>query len=180
MNGNEKTLQNALTTGLCGNGTPTKKYSTPNLLVYQYANEINITIGTSEMSLQDAIDTGKFCYSYSWGTNSWSTCTASCYGTHTRTVYCKRDDGGFQVGDDYCSDITPPATSEQCNKCVWTGIAGICKVKQVSLPCPSGACSTYGATISSCGGSFCGIVRVCDPSCHYVNKYNYNTYICKY
>ncbi len=111
VNGNEKTLQNALITGLCGNITTTK-YSTPNLLVYQYANEINISIGTSEMSLQNAIDTGKFCSL--WGTGS---CTGTCGGTGTRTVYCKRSDGA-QIADGFCPAATKPSTS--CTPpCTW-------------------------------------------------------------
>ncbi len=168
VNGNEKTLQNALITGLCGNGTLTTKYSTPNLLVYQYANEINITISETEMSLQNAIDTGKFCSS--WATGS---CTGTCGGTGTRTVYCKRSDGA-QLADGWCISGSKPSSS--CTPTCWqrgnpfrwcyTGQpcnypSGPCPVKmcddgkspylegyEMKEPTVGSSCSSAGSTVS--------------------------------
>jgi len=58
VDGDEKTLQDALsTTGLCGNSTISYS-SAPSTLAYHFANEIEISSGTS---LQDAIDNGEFC-----------------------------------------------------------------------------------------------------------------------
>ncbi len=161
VNGNEKTLQNALITGLCGNGILTTKYSTPNLLVYQYANEINITISGTEMSLQDAIDTGKFCSS--WDTGS---CTGTCGGTGTRTVYCKRSDG-VQIADGFCPAATKPSTS--CTPpCTWQVVR-------------SSGCVTYGGCTSNTRKDCCkyGLCRACpalsqSEACHIDVEYSSN------
>ena len=68
VDGDEKTLQDALLmpNDLCGNST-TISYSAQSISKYQLANEIEVFINGSEMSIQDAIDKGDFCYTpYLW------------------------------------------------------------------------------------------------------------------
>ena len=65
VNGNEKSLMQFLLLryGLCGN-SKTLYYTGPNnkSKPYHYATEIEITIDSSKMSLQDAIDSRTFCH----------------------------------------------------------------------------------------------------------------------
>jgi len=61
VNGNEMTLQEAISTiGLGANTSTTSYSSAPSILTYHFANEIEVSIAGSEMSLQDAIDQGEF------------------------------------------------------------------------------------------------------------------------
>ncbi|XRA96477.1 papilin [Pycnococcus provasolii] len=54
------------------------------------------------------------CYTYSYTTDAWSSCSTSCGGgTQTRSVTCTQSDGQ-SVSDSYCSD-TKPSTSQSCN-----------------------------------------------------------------
>ncbi len=182
VNGNEKTLLNALSkfNGLCGNGILTTKYSTPNLLVYQYAKEIDITNRSgSRMSLQDAIDTGNFCYTYSWqmDVGGWGGCSTCCGGGvqyRSVDIYCRRDDG-VRSNDNLCSGarLTPPATSQSCNThgCEWHSNGGWSSSCKNSNEYPS--CNKYiGNSCSNpCRTRYCA--RDCGPA-----KWNKKEIIC--
>jgi hypothetical protein len=50
---------------------------------------------------------------YAWKTSSFGSCSATCLGIWTRTVWCERSDG-TKVSDSFCSG-TKPAISEACN-----------------------------------------------------------------
>ena len=110
VDGSEMSLQDAISTTLCGS-TPTTSYNNPKPNPGHYATEIEITIDGSEMSLQDAIDNGEFCRVSGtegwsdWG--EWSTCSASC-GMQTRTRTCINPELGCD-GDSI--------QSREC--CVW-------------------------------------------------------------
>ena len=87
--------------------------------------------GTKPSSSESQNCNTQACYTYSWQSGSWSTCSKTCGGgTKTRTVTCKRNDG-TTVSSTYCSG-TKPATSETCNtqSCVsyswYTGSYGAC------------------------------------------------------
>jgi len=84
---------------------------------YHYATEIEIN---ATSSLQDAINSGQFCYNYLWKNSSWGTCSVPCSGgTQTRTVWCERNDG-THVSDSYC--IPPkPVASQTCNTQICSG-----------------------------------------------------------
>lgn len=60
------------------------------------------------------------CYTYSWSTDSWGSCSRPCGGgTQYRTVTCRRNDGQT-VSDSYCGG-GKPSTSQYCNNgtCRW-------------------------------------------------------------
>ena len=115
------------------------------------ANEIIISIDGSDMALQEAIDTSKFC-SYEWKFSEWSACSAECEGgTRTRSIWCERSDGK-NVENSFCSE-SAPASSESCNtQCCpvdggWSGW------------------SEWSACSKDCGGGTQTITRTCtNPS----------------
>lgn len=128
INGNEMTLQSALsiTKDLCGEDSPSSSYIYT-INMGQFADEIEIS---PEKSLQDAINTGDFCYdsetpsyTYSWYTGPWGGCVDDPYDYNpmnciqTRIVYCRRSDGQ-QVADSYCSG-TKPSSMQSCECPVW-------------------------------------------------------------
>ncbi|PZO79293.1 MAG: hypothetical protein DI626_11630 [Micavibrio aeruginosavorus] len=83
------------------------------------------------------------CYTYSWYTGSYGSCSASCGGgTRSRTVYCQRSDGS-SVSDSYCSG-GKPSTSGSCNTHSCCSGGGSC------TPHSSGVCA------GSCGGHYQG------------------------
>jgi len=111
VNGVERTLEDSLkmNKGLCGSSAVA--YSgkkDPGHL----ASEIKMTIEDNEMTLQNAINVGKFCAV--WTPSAWGGCSADCGGgTQTRTVSCTRGDG-TPLNEIYCTD-TKPALSQACN-----------------------------------------------------------------
>jgi Thrombospondin type 1 domain len=68
---------------------------------------------------------------YSWKTTSFGTCSAACFGTQTRTVWCERSDG-TKVSDSLCGGAKP-ASSQSCNtSCTYSwksGSWGTCSKK---------------------------------------------------
>ena len=77
---------------------PTKTISEWN----NFKNSVAYTVSISE------------CYTYSWNTGWWWSCSASCgWGTQTRTVSCQRNDG-TTASDSFCTG-TKPAVSQSCN-----------------------------------------------------------------
>jgi len=116
VNGVEKTLLNALSSGfdgICGSGSYST-YSSSNIPNPGHvATEVILSSGTN---LQQAINAGNFCtiYSYSWITGSWTACPSSCGGSHSRTVYCRRNDGAT-VADSFCPAATKPSSTTACS-----------------------------------------------------------------
>jgi len=114
VNGNEMTFQDALSTeeGLCGMSSPTASYTSPDIPNPSHlATEIEIvTITNFVMTLQDVINSGDFCYDYSWEHGD---CSKTCGGGEW-DVWCERDDGETK-DDRYClySPNTEPST--KCN-----------------------------------------------------------------
>ncbi len=54
-------------------------------------------------------------YTYAWDLGAFGVCSKDCgSGTQTRTVVCRRNDGG-QVADSFCSATPKPAASQACN-----------------------------------------------------------------
>ncbi len=156
VDGDETTLQEALSTtrGLCGNSTVPYS-SAPTALAYHFASEIEITIDYfSEMSLQEAIDDGEFCYSYEWKIG---TCNKTCGGGKW-DVLCNRNDG-ITDDDRYCLS-TEPKPSENCNThscCTplwyigrWSGCSSCSGPKSRTVYCQCGGAAVAD---SNCPGS---------------------------
>ncbi len=165
VNGNEKTLLNALSAlgGLCGSGAY-NAYLGPVPNPGHVATEV---IFSSGLSLQSRINAGTFCISYSWATSSWSGCPASCGGSRTRTVSCQRNDG-TTVTDSFCTG-TKPDTTTPCS-CHWSSFSG---TRECRAACwmfctwcsnnDGGGCDAYGA------GATMGCVPEYRESCGFLN-----------
>ena len=131
---------------------------------YHYASEISLSSGKN---LQEAIDSGDFCYV--WYTDT-SSCSASC-GGGTRTTYCTYK--SMQVTDNYCYG-TKPSVSCNTQGCIWiqTGsncIPTLCSNVGGLSSCPSSpsgtACSPAGSVIrcgypGGCGQAYGGCIVI--------------------
>lgn len=135
------------TNRVCPASIPKTTYSSQSIPNPSHlATEIEISINDSQMSLQDAINSRVFCYS--WTTNLTS-CNASC-GGGVRNTYCNHN--GVQVEDVYCSfSGTKPSVSCNPQVCVWNQTSVAC------LPTPCG----YVVGLSSCPTSPNG--AACSP-----------------
>jgi hypothetical protein len=144
VNGNEETLLDALkTTGLYGNQTTTS-YSGPEdkSKSYHYADEIEVNICGTAISLQEAIDQGKIA-KYSWVEGE---CSVFC-GGGTRTISCQKDIDGTTVSNACCNLATKP--SQLCNDqaCIWQmryPPKGYVKDYNCGGHCTYGSCSRDG------------------------------------
>ncbi len=94
--------------------------------------------GKGGLACVDCSKAGSVCKSsaclgvtYAWKTSSFGSCSAPCFGTWSRTVWCERSDG-TKVSDSLCGG-TKPATSESCNtSCTYSwksGSWGTCSKK---------------------------------------------------
>ncbi len=115
IDGDEKTLQDALSisNNICGSFETTSYLSTPSSLVYHFANEIEISSGTS---LQDAIDDGDFCCVL-------ETCASLGYNCGTANDGCE---GTLSCGTCY---------PYLCQNNICSSTCGTCKI--YSPPAPS-------------------------------------------
>ena len=116
VNGNEKTLLDALkTTGLYGTQATTS-YSGPSdkTKSYHYANEIEVNVCGTAISLQEAIDQGKIAV-YSWVEGN---CSVFC-GGGTRTISCKKQIDGTPVSNACCNLATKPSATCNTQDCIW-------------------------------------------------------------
>ncbi len=175
VDGDETTLQDALSTtlGLCG--SESIPYSqVPDGLVYHFASEIEVTIDYfSEMSLQEAIDDGKFCYNYSWQIGD---CDKDC-GGGTWSVLCKRNDG-ITDDDRYCSSPKPSTDCNTHSCCTpswyeggWSGCSGCTGTQYQTVYCQCGGVQVEDwrcpgskpASSSGCGCSWSASAQDCLP-----------------
>jgi len=88
--------------------------------------------------------------SYTWASGTWSTCSAECDGTRTRSVTCM--DPFNQPAEPSRCDTPPPVSQQTCNPCSYTWTTGTwsqCSaecdgVQQRTVQCvnPSGAVVT--------------------------------------
>src|SRR3989339_19714 len=148
VNGVERTLEDSLkmNKGLCGSSAVA--YSgkkDPGHL----ASEIKMTIEDNEMTLQNAINVGKFCAV--WTPSAWGGCSASCGGgTQTRTVSCTRGDG--TPLNEICGQ---PVVAGRYN-CRWSGIPGNPSSSVYACEHSSGTCNhglyCPGQTTTWCSG----------------------------
>ena len=99
------------------------------------------------------------CYTYSWKTGSYGSCSNSCgSGTQSRSGWCERSDG-TTVADSSCAG-TKPTTSQSCtddNGCTYswkTGSYGSCSA------------SPYWGSYGSCSASpYWGSYGACNTTC---------------
>jgi hypothetical protein len=70
---------------------------------------------TTANTRRGSIVTAGICPTYSWvGSESWSTCSADCGGTQTRTYVCMSSTG-VAVSDDHCAGQVQPMESRVCD-----------------------------------------------------------------
>lgn len=82
---------------------------------------------------------GGACYTYSWYTGSYGSCSATkcgSSGTKSRTVYCRRSDGS-SVGSGYCSGAAPSSSTSCSLSCGTTGSGQCTKYTASNAPYPS-------------------------------------------
>ncbi len=177
----EMTLLQALssTNKLCPKSTKPLTYSSPIPNPGHKATEIMLVSGKN---LQQTINDGDLCTSYSWSTTSWVSDNVCPTTTFTRTFYCARDDStnmGTTCGVYPGCDCAAPATSTTTT-CTWSdqGIVGGMGCAPFVMYCERGypctdltscsgltgtSCSTYHST-SYCGGDQCSCGKGCSST----------------
>jgi len=142
---------------------------------YHLATEVIFSSGTfNAKSLQQLINDGTLCTTYSWITSGWSSNGACPTTTFTRTVYCKRDDGtnmGTTCGTYSGCSCPTPATSTTTT-CTWSQSSssrcGCLSIQDTPLCYGiSGCSSVVGTSCSSSGGTgYClGGTCSCGSAC---------------
>lgn len=108
--------------------------------------------GISKPSTSQSCNT-QSCYTYDWYSGNWGTCSVYCgSGTHSRSVYCRRNDGS-SVNDSYCSSTKPISSSGCSVNCQWTyGSYGSC-----SASCGNGTQTRSATCWSAYTGSYTSV-----------------------
>ncbi len=155
LGGTETTIQNAINSGASLCREQTNIFSGILSLGHGSDKVDIITIEGEEMTLQNAINTRKFCYIYEWKKSNWEACSvpdcADCEsnpcgeGTMTRTVWCEREDGQ-NMGDrsDLCIGIKPDE-SAICRGGLGTGCG---KIQELTYGTCTQDCSPEGTGIT--------------------------------
>ena len=176
----EMTLIQALqsTNKLCPKSTKPLTYSNSAPNPGHYGTEV---IFSSGKSLQQVINDGTLCTTYSWITSKWSPDNACPTTTFTRTVYCKRDDGtnmGTICGTYSGCSCPTPATSTTTT-CTWGSKkyiqCGCMNLWAGSTPLCTGMqdCSKEGKSCNSrssseyCAGGTCSCGSACSSDSVY-------------
>lgn len=131
------------------------------------SDKVEVTVEEETMTFQNAINSKKFCYTFSWKASSWSACDvpqcSDCasnpcgYGTMTRTVWCEREDGK-KFANSYCSNAgTKFAESQSCERDA-SGV-GICgrtttTIHYCTHDCPTGNEVLKETITNTCAGKF--------------------------
>ncbi len=139
VGGSMKTFDVALSDGSLKNilpGSSPASYSSSQIIFGETANNILVTMGTTEKSLQDALNEGDFLQT-SWNIGDWGDCSKTCGGgTKSRSVKCNSENGTV-VADNYCIG-EKPENSTTCN----------------TQNCPSGgSCFTEGTLVTLADGT---------------------------
>jgi hypothetical protein len=165
VDGTEDTLQNTLPgiNAICG--TTTSAYSsTPTPSVYHFANEIEVTIDSSTISFQDAIDSGEFCC-----IPDCSCATNFCVGSTCIDSNCGTSCPGQQVPET-CANLNYECGSWGDDGCGTTLECGTCTDSYCLNGVCMGDCIPGETRIKNCDNwdtlcrDYLDIVQTCSPT----------------